>query len=382
MEERVQSIEAPIQKNVRSSNLELYRIIVMLLIIAHHYVVNSGLMDILGPIYSNVFSWRSIFLALFGAWGKTGINCFILITGYFMCKSNITLKKYVKLLLEILFYSVIIYLIFCISGYQTFSIIELIKAFIPIKAIQHNFTGCFLAFYLFIPFLNILVRNLTEKQHICLLLVLGFVYVFFGTVPFFDINMNYVSWYIVLYFIASYIRLYPKNIYDSTKIWLSLTLFFVALLSLSVIACAYVGQKLGKQMIYYFAADSNTFLAVAVAISSFLLFKNLKVKQNRFINTLSSTTFGVLLIHAHSETMRNWLWKDTLQNVQMYSSDWLILHAIGSVIGIFVICSLIDFIRITILEKPIMRLWDKNQEKINKLCTKIGDLFFKILHIK
>ena len=30
-------------KKNRDSNLELYRIIVMLLIIAHHYVVNSGL---------------------------------------------------------------------------------------------------------------------------------------------------------------------------------------------------------------------------------------------------------------------------------------------------------------------------------------------------
>ena len=29
----------------RNSNLELYRIIVMLLIVAHHYVVNSGLME-------------------------------------------------------------------------------------------------------------------------------------------------------------------------------------------------------------------------------------------------------------------------------------------------------------------------------------------------
>lgn len=31
----------------RSSNLELYRIIVMLLIVAHHYVVNSGLTDVM-----------------------------------------------------------------------------------------------------------------------------------------------------------------------------------------------------------------------------------------------------------------------------------------------------------------------------------------------
>ena len=34
-------------QKVRNSNLELYRIIVMLLIVAHHYVVNSGLMEIM-----------------------------------------------------------------------------------------------------------------------------------------------------------------------------------------------------------------------------------------------------------------------------------------------------------------------------------------------
>jgi len=33
--------------NVRRSNLELYRIIVMLLIVAHHDVVNSGLVDVM-----------------------------------------------------------------------------------------------------------------------------------------------------------------------------------------------------------------------------------------------------------------------------------------------------------------------------------------------
>ena len=32
---------------VRDSNLELFRIITMLLIVAHHYVVNSGLMEVI-----------------------------------------------------------------------------------------------------------------------------------------------------------------------------------------------------------------------------------------------------------------------------------------------------------------------------------------------
>ena len=116
----------------RESNLELYRIIVMLLIVAHHYVVNSGLTSETGPIYSDWSSWRSIFLLLFGAWGKTGINCFVLITGYFMTESKITAKKYVKLLAEVLFYNILIYLIFCVSGYQSFGLVSFLETAFPV----------------------------------------------------------------------------------------------------------------------------------------------------------------------------------------------------------------------------------------------------------
>lgn len=80
----------------RSSNLELYRIICMLMIVAHHYVVNSGLTSADGPLLTDYTSSNSIFLSLFGAWGKTGINCFLMITGYFMCASKITTRKFVK----------------------------------------------------------------------------------------------------------------------------------------------------------------------------------------------------------------------------------------------------------------------------------------------
>lgn len=54
-------------KKVRDSNIELYRIIVMLMIIAHHYVVNSGLFEVLrqSPMTSS-----SCAMLIFGAWGK------------------------------------------------------------------------------------------------------------------------------------------------------------------------------------------------------------------------------------------------------------------------------------------------------------------------
>ena len=54
-------------RKLRDSNLELFRIITMLLIVAHHYVVNSGLMDADGPILMSPMSSQSLFLLLFGA---------------------------------------------------------------------------------------------------------------------------------------------------------------------------------------------------------------------------------------------------------------------------------------------------------------------------
>ena len=54
----------------RDSNLELFRIITMLFIVAHHYVVNSGLMAQAGPIYGAVLSLPSQFLLMFGALAK------------------------------------------------------------------------------------------------------------------------------------------------------------------------------------------------------------------------------------------------------------------------------------------------------------------------
>ena len=62
----------------RNSNLELFRIISMLFIVAHHYVVNSGMMDVMSE---SPFSSNSLFFYIIGAWGKTGINCFVMISG-------------------------------------------------------------------------------------------------------------------------------------------------------------------------------------------------------------------------------------------------------------------------------------------------------------
>jgi len=363
----------------RESNIELFRIISMFLIVAHHYVVNSGLMDPSGPILSNSLSATSLFLLIWGGFGKIGINCFVLITGYFMCKSRISAKKFLKLFLELMFYRVVINGIFWISGYTPLTVKGVLECVIPFRSVATNFTGTYLIFFLCIPFLNILIHSMTEKQHIRLLSLSVFTYVFFGSMPSFSVTMNYVSWYIVLYLTASYVRLYPRKIFSRTALWGVAAATCVLLCCISIILGSWLETVTGYNMAYYFVTDSNKLLAFMTGLSSFMFFNNLNVKTSRFINTVSSTMFGVLMIHANSDTMRHWLWKDVFHNVEMYSSDWIYLHAIFSVVAVFIGCVLIDLVRIRVIERPFFASWDKHLGKItdacmryeNKICSKL-----------
>jgi hypothetical protein len=334
----------------------------MLLIVAHHYVVNSGLLDVM---YQDGLTVRSIFLFLYGAWGKVGINCFVLITGYFMCQSKITAHKFFKLLFEIEFYNVIIYFIFLATGYESFSLKGIVKAFIPITSVSDGFSGCYILFYLFIPFLNILIHNINEKQHIALLVLVAFIYVILGTIPKFAVTFNYVTWFIVLYFIAAYLRMYPKAIFDSTKFWGWMSLLSFILSCASIVVMVAIDQKFNtSDHAFYFVNDSNKILAVVDAICWFMFFKNINIKNSKIINAIASTMFGVLMIHANSDTMRQWLWKDLLNNVGMFDSSLLYVHAIVSVFVIFIVCAAIDYLRITLIEKPFLKWWDKLWQKL------------------
>ncbi|MCR5600616.1 MAG: acyltransferase [Ruminococcus sp.] len=367
----------------RASNIELFRIITMLLIVAHHYVVNSGLTAVDGPIAESPTSPLSIFLLLFGAWGKIGINCFVMITGYFMCKSNITAKKFAKLLCEIMLYRIVLFLIFLLTEYENFSVTAFVKTIVPITSIKYKFDDCYMVFFLFIPFLNYLIKHISERTHFFLILLSCLTYVLFGTLKcgLFALNMNYVSWFMVLYVIASYIRLYPKKWFDNTKICGILLLLFVLMSAASVICCAYLGERFNIFIPFYFVTDSNSFLAVAVGVLAFLFFKNLRIPYNRFINTVAASTFGVLLIHANSDTMRRWLWNDTLDVVGHFGDELMPLYAIGCMIGIFTICSVIDIIRINLLEKPFFKLWDKYWNGVSSWITRKEKAFLDKMSI-
>ncbi|MEG2842777.1 MAG: hypothetical protein RR900_04785, partial [Ruthenibacterium sp.] len=158
-----------------------------------------------------------------------------------------------------------------------------------------------------------------------------------------------------------YVRLYPHPMFENKKIYIWLSLITLALAWGSILTIDFVGRKFGFTGYYFFVADSHKILALLCSFSFFMLFKNIQMKPNRFINTVAASTFGVLMIHANSYTMIRFLWQDVLHNTSFYNSPWLIVHAVCSVIGVYVICVAMDYLRIKFLEKPLFDYLDKKK---------------------
>ena len=97
----------------------------------------------------------------------------------------------------------------------------------------------------------------------------------------------------------------------------------------SVICFSYLKKEYNISIsCYRFVSDSNAIMAIITAVCGFMCFKNLKKPQSFIINKTASSIFGVLLIHANSNTMRQWLWKDTLNVTGQYMNDFAIINAI------------------------------------------------------
>lgn len=347
----------------RQSNLELLRIIAMIAIVAHHYVVNSDVMELFN--YSNV-NGNMIFLQLWSAWGKMAINCFVLISGYFMCTSRLTLKRYMKVYLTAKGYMIIIFCILAVVGIQAVSFRSIHKLiFGYLLRADVGFTGSFLVFYLFIPFYNLLLEKLDKIKHGSLVLML---LVFYSVVPTFFSNeamTDPIIWYMTLYFVAAYIRLYPADWMKNNRICGSLLLTSLIATIVSILVDDFEGEEYYG---YYLVGEANMVLAFLVGLFSFLFFNNLKVGYNKFVNSVAATTFGVLCIHANSDAMRMLIWKDILDVSSEYDDSLIGLmgHAGLSVVGVFVICSLIDMIRIRFIEQPILGWCEKKKFKREK----------------
>lgn len=273
-----------------------------------------------------------------------------------MCEKRASLKKWLTYVGEIVFYGIIINLFFLIFRYYPLGAGELIKGMfsthlvIDLRTGEDSFISIYMILYLLIPFLNKLVKCLNKKEHGILLLILLSVFSINHT--FLYSNWEGVSWYVTVYLIGAWLRLYSFKC-DNVK-WGALFSITTILVScISVVFWDLTYQYWGRDLHFWHGLSSaNGIGSISIAVSIFILFKNLNIEENRIINKIASTTLGILLIHANSGTMRYFLWKDVLQNTVFYNSSFsvLVFHFVFSVIVIMTICVMIDLLRQKVFE--------------------------------
>lgn len=361
--------------NSRSSNLELARIIAMLAIIAHHYVVNSGVTDFL---YGYDLTGKGVFLQLWGMWGKTAINVFVLITGYFMCEKEFKWRRLIRLVLQVEFWKIMLFPVFFIVDVPAADVRRSVLsiAFLPLLNVNNSFTSSFIVFYLFIPALKFIVDRGGAYLHagtMALLFASNTVsFSFFSN----SFGFTEVSWYAFLFLLAAWLRRHPPRFISNPK---TCFLLFSGCVALSVGGTLFLDAQAGFGVGAYgtglrYLDQSGKIMAFLVGLTCFLFFRVLPVKQSPLVNVVASTTFGVLLVHANSAAMRKFLWRDVLNVPRAFSlpGPLLVLHAVASMIGVFTVSSVLDWLRIRYVEPVYMGWYDRHARRLNRLAERMA----------
>ena len=181
-----------IYTNSRQSNIELLRIVAMLMIIAHHFSVH-GNFDLRNMLVGN-----NIWLQFLATGGKIGVNIFVMISGYFLISSkNIETKKVLKLLAQILFYSVIIFILFISLKIVSFNRIDFINYILGFPVWW--FAKSYLALYLIHPYINKCVDVLNKKEYQKLVLFFTILWSFIPTILNKSFDDGNLIWFVYIY---------------------------------------------------------------------------------------------------------------------------------------------------------------------------------------
>lgn len=284
-------------KKERSSNIELCRIICMLMIIAHHCVAHGG------GIGMDICTNKYIALFVFPG-GELCFDTFLAISMWFLVDQTFKAERFFKTWGQVLFYSISFFCISVLFG-AVVTKRDVFSVLFPITGNSHGFASSYLAFYLLLPVLSYISKNITQNQAKWTVAVLFYVEVIsqlIGSVSgYYQPIYNELILFILCYFIALYLKRYPWKILS--KKWLMLGIAFTAWLLVFVLWCLATIYIPGNQYVSFlmgFCGDESSVIYIVGGYALFFFFYNIKMPTIKWINKVAHTTFGTLLFHDHN----------------------------------------------------------------------------------
>ncbi|MBO4395447.1 MAG: acyltransferase [Eubacterium sp.] len=331
-------------RNGRDSNIELLRILAACGVVILHYnnpAIGGGIEAATGLNH-----WFLMFMECISV---TAVNVFILISGYFMCRSNKrSLLRPLELILQVILIKEAIYLLTVVLGRAELSGQDILTNLIP----NNWFVILYVVLYLISPFLNLLLdslkKNGLEKKSLIILFILFSVFPtaldvlseitgadlnLMSTIGIYGSNLGYtIVNFALVYLIGAYLR--------DSKIHGSILRFLLCLALL--FTWSVLELRTGTPFIYLRCLEYCNPLVIWLAAEALLLFRGFKTGSHKWINIPAKASFTVYLVHASILPVLH-ITEFAARNIFI-----LTLHLIGCVIGIYIVCFIVwlvyDFI--------------------------------------
>ena len=296
-------------KAQRQINLEILRILCMLFIIVGHVGGRSG-----------IESFSS-----FATIAPHAVNCFVLISGYFLITSKFKIERVLRVILETIFYTFTITIILYLLGKaDLYDIAKSIMPFAPTK-FSYWFVNKYLAVILLSPFICKVCTTINKRQYQILLITLLLIgSQLLKVFPFGELFGNGFSllWMIIVFITGGYLRLHAPEF----KYWGIATLGLLILYNI----CNIYAQGLIN-------LKYNSLITYTLAIATFMWFKNLQIPQMGIVAKITTFiaphVFAAYLIHEQG-LMRTYI-VDLLNRFQGYIPNTLYLYLFGIAVIIF-----------------------------------------------
>jgi surface polysaccharide O-acyltransferase-like enzyme len=343
----------------RQSNLELLRIIAMLMVVLYHANYHS-----LGyPVRDDILAapWTIFWRALAEQVCVAGVNIFILISGWFGI--NPSVKKFCSLLFQVLFYGIVAIAIGLLAGWE-----------IPIRSClkvfyfggRYWFVIAYFVLFILSPVLNSFVDNSPPRR------ILAVIACFFAAEFIYDWLASMGTWYrgfsaisfVGLYLLARFLRLYSKKL-KYAGVSFHLIVYFLMTLIPTVIS--YLGIRNGWNQLNPRAYTSP--FIIAAAVSLLLCFSQLEF-SSKFVNWIAGAAFSVYLLHVNPVIFPHFkeAARSLAQNLNPLNYS---LAASGFAAALFLLCAVLDKVRLGCWKATCSLFLDKAVEKFEAACDRL-----------
>lgn len=281
------------------------------------------------------------------------VDIFVLISGYFLCKSKKrTWDKPLSLLIQLILFSVLYYLITTVASGQQINVGTLAQKFLP----KNYFVILYVALYMVSPYINCAIEKLTTHQFKKLLIVLVALFclwpIFVDILRFYfgvnDFGLSTVgAWgsqhgytivsFVLIYILGAYLRLH-FNIESITR---QKYIFYAVFCVLAIFVWSVVDiHMLNKPAPDCALAYNNPFVIVEAAVL-FILFKKMTFR-NKIVNNLAGAAFTCYLIHGY------FIHHIKIEYFVQQSPILLILHLVGAPLLLYfvswVVCKVFNWV--------------------------------------